>query len=126
MFIRNCVSDGEIRNGGGKSGGFIGTLDVEEDVVVSFKNCLSSVVERNIDIIITRTSSIETVIDPEGNELDDETIRKETESLIEGSGGAVGDIKVIRKEDGLIYVTVIVPEDQAKDIAEKIGECVQP
>ena len=86
----------------------------------------SSVVERNIDIIITRTSSIETVIDPEGNELDDETIRKETESLIEGSGGAVGDIKVIRKEDGLIYVTVIVPEDQAKDIAEKIGECVQP
>lgn len=84
----------------------------------------SFVVTHNIDLVISRVSRVETVIDPDGNELDDETIRRETESLIEDSGNTVGDITVIRREDGLIYVTVIVPEDQAPSVAEKFGECV--
>lgn len=86
----------------------------------------SFAVVQNMKLIVRRVSRVETVIDPDGKELDDETIRRETESLIEGSGSTVSDITVIRKEDGLIYVTAIVPEDQAESIADKLGECVKP
>lgn len=85
----------------------------------------NSVVSHNMTLVISRASQVVTVIDPEGNELDDETIRKETESLIEGSGGTVGDITVIREEDGLIYVTVVVPEEQTEIIVERLAECMK-
>ena len=85
----------------------------------------NSVVSQNMTLVISRASQVVTVTDPEGNELDDETIRKETESLIEDSGGTVGDITVIREEDGLIYVTVVVPEEQTEIIVERLAECMK-